>query len=350
MIIFDQNNRRSVPHIKNALIRYRVLDKCLRNSYNPYPSKMELRQACEEALYGDLSGEHICDSTIEKDMFAMRMEHDAPIKYSKKNKGYYYTDSDFSINEVPLSDDDVESIQFAVSTLAQFRDSAIFKQFGFALNKIVDHINVSKENKSEEVDQYVQFETGNTSTGSEFLSPLLSAIKKSYIVYFDYESFVSGNRKRRKVTPLLLKEYRNRWYLISNDMVKDKIITYGLDRMGNLDLTDQEGEKPKSFNPDLYFKHSIGITARDNVKPQEIKFKTKTVASKYIDSQPFHESQKIVESSDEFTIFSLFIQVSEELIRGFLSFGGELEVISPDSLINELRDRVKEMNNLYNQS
>lgn len=336
-----------MPHIKNALIRYRVLDKCLRNTYKPYPSKMDLRQACEEALYGDSNGEHICDSTIEKDMFAMRMEHDAPIKYSKKYKGYYYTDESFSINEVPLSDDDVESIQFAVSTLAQFRDSAIFKQFGFALNKIVDHVNVSKESKSEEVDQYVQFETGNTSTGSDFLAPLLSAIKKNNIVYFDYESFVSGNRKRRKVTPLLLKEYRNRWYLISNDMVKDKIITYGLDRMGNLDVTDQTGEKPKSFNPDLYFKHSIGITASDDVEPKKIQFKAKNVAAKYIDSQPFHSSQKILESNDSYTTFSLFAQVSEELTRLLMSYGGEIEVISPTSLKFEIKNRVEEMIRVY---
>lgn len=337
-----------MPHIKNALIRYRVLDKCLRNTYHPYPSKMDLRQACEEALYGDSSGEHICDSTIEKDMFAMRMEHDAPIKYSKKHKGYYYTNPEFSINEVPLSDDDVESIQFAVSTLAQFRDSAIFKQFGFALNKIVDHVNVSKESQSEEVDQYVQFETGNTSTGSDFLAPLLSAIKKNNIVYFDYESFVSGNRKRRKVTPLLLKEYRNRWYLISSDMVKGKIITYGLDRMGNLDVTDQNGEKPKSFNPDLYFKHSIGITASDDAIPVEIKFKAKNVAAKYIDSQPFHQSQKVMESNVDFTIFSLFVQISEELIRELLSYGGKVEVIAPTNLRDELNNRVDEMYKIYN--
>jgi len=308
---------------------------------------MDLRQACEEALYGDSSGEHICDSTIEKDMYAMRMEHDAPIKYSKKHKGYYYSDPDFSINEVPLSDDDVESIQFAVSTLAQFRDSAIFKQFGFALNKIVDHVNISKESKSEEVDQYVQFETGNTSTGSDYLAPLLSAIKNSNIVYFDYESFVSGNRKRRKVTPLLLKEYRNRWYLISNDMVKDKIITYGLDRMGNLDATDQSGEKPKAFNPDLYFKHSIGITASDDVIPQEIKFKAKNVAAKYIDSQPFHQSQEVVLTNNDFTTFSLFVQVSEELIRELMSYGGEVEVIAPQTLKTEITKRVNEMYKIY---
>ena len=82
-----------MPHIKNALIRFRIIDKMLRNKYKPFPSKKDLREACEESLYGSVGGEHICDSTIEKDLFTMKMEHDAPIKYSKMERGYYYLDA-----------------------------------------------------------------------------------------------------------------------------------------------------------------------------------------------------------------------------------------------------------------
>ena len=88
-----------MPHIKNALIRYRIIDRSLRNKYRPYPSKRDIRELCEEALFGSVEGQNICDSTIEKDLFAMRLEHDAPIKYSKRDGGYYYTDPEFSIND-----------------------------------------------------------------------------------------------------------------------------------------------------------------------------------------------------------------------------------------------------------
>jgi hypothetical protein len=120
-----------MPHIKNALIRYRIIDRMLRNKYKPFPSKEALRSACEDALFGSESGAHICASTIEKDLFTMKMEHDAPIRYSKKNGGYFYEDPDFSINDVPLSEDELSSIRFAVSTLQQFREVPFFQQFGF---------------------------------------------------------------------------------------------------------------------------------------------------------------------------------------------------------------------------
>ena len=61
-----------MPVIKNALTRYRIIDRCIRNEYNPFPSKADLRAACEEELFGTTVGGNICDSTVEKDLFAMR--------------------------------------------------------------------------------------------------------------------------------------------------------------------------------------------------------------------------------------------------------------------------------------
>ena len=146
-----------MPHIKNALIRYRIIDRCIRNKYKQYPSKQELREACEEALYGSNDGANICDSTIEKDMFAMRMEHDAPIKYSKRHGGYYYEDPEFTINDIPLTEEDLSAIKFAANTLMQFRDADMFKQFGNAIDKIVDRVSISANPSDKELNNFVQF-------------------------------------------------------------------------------------------------------------------------------------------------------------------------------------------------
>ena len=105
-----------------------------------------------------LKVKNICNSTIEKDIFAMRMEHDAPIKYSKIEKGYYYTDPEFTLAENPLTLQDLEAIEFAAKTLLQFKDNEMFKQFGSAIDKIADRVTVSK---TQDVDAYIQFETAH---------------------------------------------------------------------------------------------------------------------------------------------------------------------------------------------
>lgn len=328
-----------MPHIKNALIRYRIIDKCLRNKYKPFPSKKNLREACEESLFGSSDGEHISDSTIEKDLFAMRMELDAPIAYSALHRGYFYENPDFSINDIPLTEDDLEAIAFAAKTLMQFRDVEFFRQFGSAIDKIVDRINVSK---SDETDQFIQFEATYSEGGSEFLPALLGAIKEQIWVHFDYASFVTGEMKRRTVTPLLLKQYRNRWYLISYDRDKSDYITYALDRMEDLELSGEKAERPKGFNPDNYFKYAVGITS-GNTPPQKVLLKASTVASKYLDSLPLHSSQKIIEMHDDGFTFGLLVNVSEELIREILSYGGAVKVLAPSSLKAEIEKRAKRL-------
>jgi len=323
---------------KNAQIRFRIIDKAIRNPYNPYPSKTALREACEEAIYGSVGGVNICDSTIEKDMANMKMEHDAPIKYSKKFGGYYYTDPAFSMNEIPLTDDDFEAIRFAANTLSQFKEVGMFRQFGSAIEKIVDRLTLSSDPRDETIGNFVQFETAVSSGGSEFLSPLLSSIRSSTAVFFDYQSFQAQTRKPRKVLPLLLKEYRNRWYLISYDVVKEAIITYALDRMFDLQTSEEKLRSPQDFKPDQFFRHAIGITASNSL-PESVVFKADNIAAKYIDSQPFHASQQLVKEGKNKTTFSMVVFVSEELIRSFLSYGGEIEVIEPGYLKRELQER-----------
>ena len=270
-----------MPHIKNALIRYRIIDRCLRNNYRPFPSKKDIRELCEEALFGSVEGDNICDSTIEKDLFAMRLEHDAPIKYNKREGGYYYTDPNFSINDIPLSNDDVTSIKFAINTLKQFREVEMFKQFGSAIDKIVDRITISDDPRDKDLSSFVQFEIALSSSGNEYLTPLLEAIRNSLITKFAYTSFVSGKAKDRRVVPLLLKEYRNRWYLISYDFEKKDIMTYALERMSEVFILEEKGEKPLNFNPDLFFKYAIGITSSED-EPTKVIFKADNVSSKYI--------------------------------------------------------------------
>ncbi len=327
--------------IKNALLRYRIIDKAIRNVHNPYPSKSFLRESCEEAIYGSVDGENICDSTIEKDMFAMRMEHDAPIKYSKKFGGYYYADPEFSLDDMPLNEVDLEAIRFAANTLSQFKEVSFFKQFSFAIDKIADRLAVS-ESTSENSDQFIQFETPVTFGGSEFLQPLLNSIKAKTVVYFEYESFQTQRKKARKVLPLFLKEYRNRWYLLSHDCVKEQIITYALDRMSDLQSSEEKISTSINFKPTAFFQHAMGITASAGA-PEKVVFKADNVAAKYIISQPFHSSLKVVKEGKNKTTFEMTVYLSEELIRELLSFGGDIEVVESELLREHMIRRVKAM-------
>ena len=336
-----------MSQIKNAQLRYRIIDRQIRNKYAGYPTKQDLRQACEEAIYGEGTGQNICDSTIEKDLFAMRMDKDAPIKYSKIEKGYYYEDENYSFDDIPLSEDDIDAIKFATTTLMQFKDVGLFKQFGFAIDKIFDRVHISSDPLEESVDNFVQFESVPETLGTEFLPLILKAIKEKLIIEFTYTSFATEKSKTRRVVPLLLKEYRNRWYLISYSLAKKKVMTFGLDRISDFITTEDYFIEKIEFNQDIYFKHSIGITSFDE-KPKKIIFKIDKIGGKYLESQPIHLSQKLIKEGKKRNTYQLNVLVSEELKRLFLSYGNQIEIIEPEELRDTIKNEIIELSEMYN--
>ena len=335
-----------MPVIKNALARYRVIDRSLRNEYNPYPSKEALRSACEEELFGTTLGGNICDSTVEKDLFAMRIEHDAPIKYSKQERGYYYEDKEYSIDEVPLTEKDVEAIKIATNLLSQFKNTEIFSQFEFAIDKIIDRVNISTNVQDTAIEEYVQFETVERVGGSEFLEPLLTAIKNKNKVQFEHKGFSSEVAKTRRIHPYLLKEYRNRWYLVGKSELKDRVITFGLDRVTNLLVLSDTYKKDDSFSPDRFFKYSIGITS-DHGSPCKIIIEVGVLLSKYILSQPLHMSQEYLGEKNNMHLFSYFLLPTYELKMQILGFGKDVKVIEPKELRDEIHEIAKSVVALY---
>lgn len=329
-----------MPANKYALLRYRIIDRMISSKYKPYPTKEDLRQACEDELYGS-EGDHVSISTIEKDIYAMRNESNlgyyAPIAFSKAEKGYYYEDPEYTIDELPLNDDDLEAIQLAANTLNQFRGLDMFKNSEAAIEKILDRFALNPGNKEGAISQYVQFETAPSYKGGKHLANMLTAIKHRKIVKFNYAKYSGGKQKLYTLHPYLLKEYRNRWYVIGFNPDKNSVVVFGLDRVvGEPDYTDLDFKPDQSFDPSIYFEHSIGITAFGE-SPEKIHLRFSPLTGKYIESQPLHPSQKIIRNDEVALEVELELFITKELIMQILSYGYDVQVKSPEKLKKQIQ-------------
>ena len=108
-----------MPANKNALIRYKTIDRCLRNRYRRWTLD-DLVDACSDALY-DMEGitKGVCARTVQMDIQIMRSDklgYNAPIVVYDKIY-YTYADPDYSITEMPLSMDDCKLIKEAITLL-----------------------------------------------------------------------------------------------------------------------------------------------------------------------------------------------------------------------------------------
>ncbi|MBN30896.1 MAG: hypothetical protein CL845_02720 [Crocinitomicaceae bacterium] len=334
-------NSPKMPANKYALIRYRTIDRCLRNEARPYPSKEELRSACEEALYGS-EGDRISTSTLEKDLNAMRYDgalgYYAPIAYQRDKRGYFYDDENFSIDNLQLNDEELESIRFAAQTLVQFRNVPLFSQFDQAIGKIDDRLRMAPNLDTTQLDSIVQFENAAATRGSEHLQKLLHAIQGRRVMSISYRKFKSDEAESLSIQPYLLKEYRNRWYVIAWNSNRSDYRTYGLDRIEAIHEHDETFTMRSDFDADHFFKHSFGIS-KSNEAPQDVRARCNQLEYEYLSAQPAHPSQQLIRIDEDVYELHLHVMVTFELVHFLLGLGAAIEVTAPESL----RRRMKEV-------
>jgi hypothetical protein len=110
-----------MPANKNALIRYKTIDRCLRNRYRRWTIE-DLVDACSDALY-DMEGirKGISLRTVQGDIQMMRSDklgYNAPIEVYDQ-RYYRYADPQYSITDMPLSEDDFLLLKKAVDLLGK---------------------------------------------------------------------------------------------------------------------------------------------------------------------------------------------------------------------------------------
>ena len=122
---------------------------------------------------------------------------------------------------------------------------------------------------------------------------------------------------------------------------------YALDRIEKLEInysvTYRECEKP----PKDYFRNLVGVTRFTGTEPENIVLKFSKDQAPYVLTQPLHESQQVIEHTDEHLIISIKVHSSPELEILLLGLHKEVEVIEPISFRNEIKKMHKEAYGLY---
>jgi predicted DNA-binding transcriptional regulator YafY len=159
----------------------------------------------------------------------------------------------------------------------------------------------------------------------------MEMISENKAANLEYQSFGSAKSKRYHVHPYLLKEFRQRWYLLAYDVTAHRLKTFSLDRFIYLEAMDEVFMVDNAFDPALYFQYCYGITYSESV-PQTVVLCFTGDSRHYIRTMPLHFSQQILEESETSLTISLLVQPSYELISDILSFGPACKVLAPDSL------------------
>ncbi|WP_075558113.1 WYL domain-containing protein [Parabacteroides timonensis] len=336
-----------MPVNRNALIRYKTIDTCLRNRYRQWTLE-DLIDACSDALY-EYEGidKGISRRTVQMDIQMMRSEklgYNAPI-IVYDNKYYTYEDPGYSITNTPLSEQDLKVMSEAVEVLRQFTGFSYFSGMGEIVSRLEDHVTSARQKTVPVID----FEKNENLKGLDYLDIIYHAIVDKQAISLKYRSFKARSASTFIFYPYLLKEYRNRWFVFGKKKGADGLFNLALDRIHYLEVLEKEHYRENNlFDMETFFDPVVGVTRNIGSKPQLVRFWVNPENAPYVQTKPIHKSQKQVEHSDDGSmVFEIEVIINQELQRELFGFADGIRVLSPQSLVDFMTRKLNQAAKRY---
>lgn len=328
---------------KCAIVRYRTIDRCLRDTKRKY-SIQDLINECREALTAAKAE----DTTVSRRQIHIDlnyMESDMGYKanidriQNGRGKYYRYNDPNFSIEKMPLNDAEIDQLKETVVMLNRFKGMPHFEWMNEIISKLEDAFQLKGNTES-----VISFEQNPDLKGIENITPLFDAIVHKRVLSITYQSFYREKPETYEYHPYFLKQYNNRWFLFGLNADKNKITNYPLDRILDITILDSAYiEKDEDLDMEEYFYDVIGVTVENDAIEEVILEFTKE-RFPYVKSKPIHHTQR---SYDDEKRVIIKVIPNKELYQTLLSFGEDVKVIEPAAVRDKMAEHAENMYNLY---
>ena len=323
-----------MPANRNALLRYRTIDRCLRNRARRWTLD-DLIAAVSDALY-EYEGRDVDISrrTVQLDLQAMRSDklgYRAPIEVYER-KYYRYADPDYAITDSPLSEQDLSRLREVVDTLRQFSGFRQMESFGGIVGRLRDQLGQGRTGGRRIID----FEHNEGLRGLHWVDPLYEIIAAEHRCEIGYQSFRTREARTYLLEPHFLKESRNRFFVLGYLAGGGRLMILALDRITAVRDTEQGFERRPGLEPDTFFRHTIGVSVTDQ-PPLDIRIRLSNARAPYVLTKPLHHTQRQVGRHDRYVEIALEVQHTFELESELLALGEDAQVVSPPSLRRRMR-------------
>ena len=299
--------------LAKTFLKHRFIIEQLRRR----PQKLIELNATWKDSEDNVEGGELLQRTLQRDIHVIREVYNIEIKCNRSTNEYEITE-----------DNDL----YAQNLLEAFDVFRALQNYG----------NLS---------EVIQFEK-RLPAGTEYLSPLLRAIKEKRQVKLYYYKFWDKDKEPvvRVIEPYLLKEAQRRWYVLAWDVEKEALRVFGLDRIKHLD--DERGVKFQRAVPkdvEHFFDDSFGAWVdNDRTQAEKVQLAFKKLPTdspfvpnpaEYLKAMPLHSSQEVVGETDDEIVLKLHLKVTPDFIKELLSYGKQVEVLAPVHLQKKLQLR-----------
>lgn len=320
----------------NKVQRYRLLqiDEEIRSG--KFPNATSLSKKIE-----------VSSRTIQRDIEYMRDMYNAPIEFDAYKNGYYYTEENFYIKSVPLSEGELFSVALFDQLLEQYRNTPLEND----LRSVFKKIEMSLPNKITLDSSFLQNQTTFIpdqmgTINPENFSKIFSALKNRHVLDFEYRPLQKTTWMTRRINPLHAVCQKGNWYVMGFCHDKKDIRVFNFSRMQNVTESKEEFDIPEDFDPDKYFDKEIGIWL-SATKKYTVELLISAEIGTFALERSWNKNQKIEQREDGSVWVSFETTQLPEVKRWVLGQGKTVKVLGPDELIAQVKEEISAVLGMY---
>lgn len=273
---------------------------------------------------------------------------------SKKTKGhyneYYVEDRSFDIPEVLILMDAVQAASFITEKKTPELVDKIAQLAGSQRAEVLKR-NIVKFGTVKGSNESIYYSVNE-------ISQAIIKKRKIGFFYFDYDTrherkyrmrtSVPGEKRWYVVNPLSTVFHDDKYYLFCYNDYHGNIVQYRVDRMDQVKMLDEK-ISPNKERPDFDLaKHQRSLVGMFSGQTERVHFiGEKGIVDAIFDK--FGEKVKIHELDADKIEFEVDVQVSNPFLAWVCGFGESLKITSPQSVIDELKERIKVVMNTYEE-
>jgi predicted DNA-binding transcriptional regulator YafY len=319
---------------KVRINRVLMIDEAIRSGVFPSVSKLA-------------SKAEVTKRTIERDIEYLRDMYEAPIEYDRQKHGYYYSEPNFFVKSVILTEGELFSIALLDRLLDQYRNTPLETVLRRVFKKIVQSMPEKVTVNSGILSPQISVISDHPGPiDQKVFEKIFTSLKTRQTVTFEYRPLQKTTYMARTVDPYHAICQRANWYFIGNCHDKKEPRMFSFSRARNVTLTKNRFEIPKGFKPEEYFDKEMGVYASSRTA-YTVELLIADEIGTYALERQWHDTQKVEQREDGSVYVKFTTTQIPEVLRWVLGQGHTVKVLSPPELIGMVKDELEKVRGMY---
>ncbi len=238
----------------------------------------------------------------------------------------------YRLPPVMFTKEEATAMLTAEKLVEKLTDKATAEHYTSAMYKIKAVLHANEKDLLEDLDQHIVVARSPVATLPDNLMPLIfNSITERKVLHLHYFAHYNEKTSERNIEPIGIYFIDGAWHLIAYCQLREDYRDFRMDRIISLEPAGQTFKR-RELTLQEYLQQ---MTERENLQKAVVLFDKKVV--RYMQSQKFYYGFVSEKPKGQQVEMTFLVSFTDYLARWLLMFTDSVEIVSPNSLKEEIR-------------